>query len=1137
MNIYDILSNTRLSVSINEGGVYKKELMKEDYNLLKFSTQNPVYFEYGDYIINEFGRFELINKSNPKENKNNGGYDYELRFDAPYFRLKNFILFYDRQNKESSWTLTASVDRFLEIVNSNILTAGVTNGTAYQVVRGSDVPNTPLTLTFESENILDSITKIAEKLETEWYVSGNIFTLGRCEINSQVDFDHSVISEMDPQSGDTEYATRIYAFGSTRNIPTNYRPTDESSVVEGVVQKRLMLPIGTPYVDAYANMPSSKIVESIVVFDDIYPKRVGTMSNITTVQATETIENENGTSTQTFNAYRYKDSGLSFLNSYIIPGVELRIVFNSGLLSGLDFAVNFTESTQVFEIIRNEDYGSKLPNDVLKPVNGDTYVLYGYNTGLVQSTLIPNAEAELLLRAQEYVEKSKIDPIVYQCTTNPVRCSGYVNGSYLESNEIDLDLGNKVKLINSSYFETFRESRIVGFEKKLDNKFECVYLVGESSVYSRFGNLEKKIESVTYKGQTYTYTGENGVYVISRNDNKIPSDTNVFSALRSKSEFLSKKNPDTANEKITFKKGIIAYSQSGQSDSADGIVELEDGEEFVEESENDGISTIGGLLNVADEADTAESGSVLMKQGDHYVPDISMITNISELLYFMQNNNGVMVTTEEDGFFVMDENNNVVMQFTPEGFDSIAVTTHFRELLEAYIISSSAIKGYTFVDVEEEGLYFVDENYNAGLSVTASGLDAGALTPHFRSLIGSGGGGSGSSCSYLVTDYNVSVNNTNNNAAFQALIDLVSAAGGGEIVFPSGVFNFVQTGTGKILYMKDNVTIKGSGFSTVLRVSGHSPGGDSLFYYIVSGFTKPIVNCHFRDLMIDQTDCTTTGYTTNGKAIFFQDLKDCSFKNIILKGSPASALGIDYLRNVVIDGIQCINSGRKWTNGNYGGAGIGIGSGLYEDESFQIVNNICDNCGQYGIFIEAQNIFGHPEINKAAKANVIANNIIKNGRNTGIGLRGGNCVNISGNIVYKNAVYGIYMERNCNIINVDNNIVQANASHGICLAAYSTAPNADNYYQDSVKIGHNNVNGNGGCGIKLYSPSASFITNPALVGNTIKANTSYGIYIQGVTVNLFINGNNTAENQLGLYESVEQTNQSVQANFFADGQN
>lgn len=94
------------------------------------------------------------------------------------------------------------------------------------------------------------------------------------------------------------YATRIYAFGSTKNIPSNYRPVDETVVVNGVVQRRLMLPEGTPYIDAYPNMTTEESIEQVVIFDEVYPRRTGTMSDVTTIEVTDKVENEDGTTTE-----------------------------------------------------------------------------------------------------------------------------------------------------------------------------------------------------------------------------------------------------------------------------------------------------------------------------------------------------------------------------------------------------------------------------------------------------------------------------------------------------------------------------------------------------------------------------------------------------------------------------------------------------------------------------------------------------------------------------------------------------------------------------------------------------------------------------------------------------------------------
>ena len=54
-------------------------------------------------------------------------------------------------------------------------------------------------------------------------------------------------------------------------------------------------------------------------------------------------------------------------------------------------------------------------------------------------------------------------------------------------------------------------------------------------------------------------------------DTEAPSDYTAYSSLRSRNEFISKRNPDAANELITFLKGLLI----GKNGS--GITVLEDG--------------------------------------------------------------------------------------------------------------------------------------------------------------------------------------------------------------------------------------------------------------------------------------------------------------------------------------------------------------------------------------------------------------------------------------------------------------------------------------------------------------------------------------------------------------------------------
>lgn len=378
------------------------------------------------------------------------------------------------------------------------------------------------------------------------------------------------------------YATRIYAFGSTKNIPSDYRPVDETVVVNGVVQKRLMLPEGTPYIDAYPDMTTEEAVEQVVIFDEVYPRRTGIMSDVTTIEVPDKVENEDGTTTEEkWNAYRFRDTGVNFSEKYILPGQELRIRFASGLLNGLEFAVKFNPEgkpekledggwnpeAQLWEIVRNEDYGRPLPGDVLFPQDGDEYVLSGWDsTKITELGLVGAAEQELKEKTEKYAAKSKIDPSTYGCTMMS-------NDAYREDGVHNFyGIGQKVNLINKAYFENGRQSRVIGFEFNLDYSFDSpVYTVGETTAYSRIGELEEKVESLTLKGQTYTGGGGSGVYVIGSHDSTPATDHNVYSALRSLIMFMRKDTEERTGFLLSLLGGTVIKKYAKFGDFVTGV--------------------------------------------------------------------------------------------------------------------------------------------------------------------------------------------------------------------------------------------------------------------------------------------------------------------------------------------------------------------------------------------------------------------------------------------------------------------------------------------------------------------------------------------------------------------------------------
>lgn len=226
IDIRDISGRIKLSVSIGSSSLHRFELMKEDYISIVFSLETPVRLEIGDNVDYEGSLYYITDKVYPIFNTSNGGYDYTLRLESHYYRWKNHILFYDRQgNKEASWSLTRSPEAHLSIVVSNLRAIGFTfKGKEYQAIVDSTVDPVAKLVQYNNTNIIDALTKIAEAWECEWWVDGDKIYLGHLEHGEPVNLEMGKeISSMPRSQSQDIFATRLYAFGSSRNLPSDYR--------------------------------------------------------------------------------------------------------------------------------------------------------------------------------------------------------------------------------------------------------------------------------------------------------------------------------------------------------------------------------------------------------------------------------------------------------------------------------------------------------------------------------------------------------------------------------------------------------------------------------------------------------------------------------------------------------------------------------------------------------------------------------------------------------------------------------------------------------------------------------------------------------------------------------------------------
>lgn len=530
-------------------------------------------------------------------------------------------------SQEATFSLTSKISTHVEVIMKSLSYYAkldksylydpkfIGEGTDYTYVIDASVDAKAAKLiTYSNSNMLDAIANIAQTFDCEWWFEGNILHFGTCEnTNEIVDFklDDNIVSMSSSQNQST-YANRVYAFGAARNLPSGYKNDADADITkDGVVEKRLMLPNSAECSDKnkqllaengfelkngyiqVSGLREDQYVEGVTTNDDIYPRNLIKTSNVASYEKDvedESTPEEGDLIKRTF--YRVssltiigedgeKTGDMAFRKSYILSGKSLHIVFQSGSLNGMDFECEFNPDgveeilkdkdgnpilkdgkeqinpkSQVFEIVANEDYGRFLPDITLHPKDEDTFVLYNWDSTKLGNTLVSSASNELLTDAIKNLKKSMIDPTTYTCTAE-------ANYSYNQGRGNLHEVGDRVNLYNKGYGDSYRSSRIIGYEFCLDIPYDgAKYYVGEKPSYSRLNAMESKIEELVYNGQSYLNTGGgsggSSIYIIKSYDKTSPTEYNVYSARAVDKRYLSKLADDTAEGMITFAKGLIA---------------------------------------------------------------------------------------------------------------------------------------------------------------------------------------------------------------------------------------------------------------------------------------------------------------------------------------------------------------------------------------------------------------------------------------------------------------------------------------------------------------------------------------------------------------------------------------------------
>ena len=305
----------------------------------------------------------------------------------------------------------------------------------------------------------------------------------------------------------------------TIKVPISfYSAKYDTEGMSAVGERRLHLPGSVRYKDG--NSLLSSIIEMAVIFPDEYPRldlRVK-QGTIGTTTKTDTTTHADGSVTRenwiqySFRAQYSGDGGTTwqdfdFKTEWMLDGAKLQAVFiapqtipaSGFMLSGMTFDVGYDGHGR-FTIIRNEDYGSHLPNEFLKPSDNDLFFLTGWNPNAMSGMgLIRDAQIRLRDKTTSYLQAIQSGQFTFNVKMmHDVLFTWNYGGRGADENGLKtfglLSIGARVSIAHAALPGGSKTSRIIGFEYKLDMPYDSpTYVIGETDAYSRLKQIEKQL--------------------------------------------------------------------------------------------------------------------------------------------------------------------------------------------------------------------------------------------------------------------------------------------------------------------------------------------------------------------------------------------------------------------------------------------------------------------------------------------------------------------------------------------------------------------------------------------------------------------------------------------------------------------
>lgn len=389
MRIYDKTGEVLLDIPVDDDSYRYRAIAQAKKVELRYSLVDHVELPTGAYIGYQGERYTLWYPSDFKK-EGTRVFDYTVTFGGNEEILKKYKykLLSDKPYK-LKFVMTATPGMFMELLvdNLNLYDSGWTVGTVIEAPEKL--------LSFNHEKCWAVLGRLAEEFDTEFEIVGKTINLRNVEYykDAPLKLSYGKGNGFLPgvgraNQGDNLPVEILYVQGGERNIDysaygsqTLLLPKSQELEYQG---RRYKTDKDGMYVTR-ADRPLSSYNEDSYDASDIYPSRVGTVSETDTEPGEDTDGND-----VTF--YNFYDSSVPANLNFedcLIAGQTMTVIFQTGRLAGREFDVKYVHDGRKFEIVSSEQDGMTLPNASLYPEVGDKYAVF--NISLPAAYVCDNA--------------------------------------------------------------------------------------------------------------------------------------------------------------------------------------------------------------------------------------------------------------------------------------------------------------------------------------------------------------------------------------------------------------------------------------------------------------------------------------------------------------------------------------------------------------------------------------------------------------------------------------------------------------------------------------------------------------------------------------------------------------------------